>query len=62
MGNTRQYITAHSTPKDLETMFQMMYYYFTAVKKDEIRKHTEALPLFLFFNISVKSAAYNLPH
>ena len=35
LGVTRQHVTAHSTPKDLETMFQMMYYYFTAVKKDE---------------------------
>ena len=35
MGLTRQYVTAHSTPKDLETMFQMMYLYFTAVSKDE---------------------------
>ena len=35
MDLTRQYITAHSTPKDLETMFQMMYLYFTAVNKDE---------------------------
>ena len=35
MGLTRQYVTAHSTPKDLETMFQMMYLYFTAVNKDE---------------------------
>jgi len=35
MGLTRQYVTAHSTPKDLETMFQMMYLYFTAIKKDE---------------------------
>ena len=32
---TRQHVTAHSTPKDLETMFQMMYYYFTDIKKDE---------------------------
>ena len=32
---TRQHVTAHSTPKDLETMFQMMYYYFTNIKKDE---------------------------
>ena len=32
---TRQYITAHSTPKDLETMFQMMYLYFTNINKDE---------------------------
>lgn len=33
--NTRQYLNAHSTPKDLETMFQMSYLYFTNVKKDE---------------------------
>ena len=32
---TRQYVTANSTPKDLETMFQMVYLYFTAVNKDE---------------------------
>ena len=35
MDLTRQYVTAHSTPKDMETMFQMMYLYFTAVNKDE---------------------------
>lgn len=35
LGNTRQYLTAHSMPKDLETMFQMAYLYFTDVKKDE---------------------------
>ncbi len=35
MDLIRQYVTAHSTPKDLETMFQMMYLYFTAIKKDE---------------------------
>ena len=35
MGLTRQYVTAHSTPKDLETMFQLMHLYFTAVSKDE---------------------------
>ncbi len=35
LGNTRQYLTAHSTPKDIETMFQMSYLYFTNVKKDE---------------------------
>ena len=35
MAVTRQYMTAHSTPKDLETMFQMMYLYFTSIKKDE---------------------------
>ena len=32
---TRQHLTAHSTPKDIETMMQMAYLYFTAVKKDE---------------------------
>ena len=35
MGLTRQYVTAHSTPKDLETMFQMTHLYFTAVSKDD---------------------------
>jgi len=35
LANTRQYATAHSTPKDLETMMQMVYLYFTNVKKDE---------------------------
>ena len=35
LANTRQYLTAHSTPKDLETMFQMSYLYFTNVKKDD---------------------------
>ena len=35
LGNTRQYITAHSTPKDIETMMQMQYLYFTAINKDE---------------------------
>ena len=33
--NTRQYLTAHSTPKDIETMMQLSYLYFTNVKKDE---------------------------
>lgn len=35
MGLTRQYMTGHSTPKDLETLFQLTYLYFTAVSKDE---------------------------
>ena len=35
LANTRQYLNAHSTPKDIETMMQMTYLYFTAVKKDE---------------------------
>ena len=32
---TRQNITAHSTPKDVETMMQMIYLYFTKINKDE---------------------------
>ena len=35
LAYTRQYLTAHSTPKDIETMFQMSYLYFTNVKKDD---------------------------
>ena len=35
LANTRQYLTAHSTPKDIETMFQMSYLYFTNLKKDD---------------------------
>ena len=35
LANTRQYLTAHSTPKDIETMFQMSYLYFTNVRKDD---------------------------
>ena len=35
MSLTKQEVTAHSTPKDLETMFQMTYLYFTAINKDE---------------------------
>jgi len=35
LGDTRQYVTAHSTPKDIETMMQMQYLYFTAINKDE---------------------------
>ncbi len=35
LGVTRQYLTAHSTPKDIETMMQMSYLYFTNVKKDD---------------------------
>ena len=35
LGNTRQYVTAHSTPKDIETMMQMQYLYFTAIQKDD---------------------------
>ena len=35
LNENNQYVSAHSTPKDLETMMQMVYLYFTAVKKDE---------------------------
>ena len=35
LAYTRQYLNAHSTPKDVETMFQMSYLYFTNVKKDD---------------------------
>ena len=35
LTDTRQYVTAHSTPKDLETMMQMVYLYFTNINKDE---------------------------
>jgi zinc protease len=35
LTDARQYCNAHSTPKDLETMFQMVYLYFTNVAKDE---------------------------
>ena len=35
LAQTRQYLTAHSTPKDIETMMQMSYLYFTNVKKDD---------------------------
>ena len=35
LGNTRQYVTAHSTPKDIETLMQMQYLYFTGINKDE---------------------------
>ena len=35
MDNTRQYVTAHSTPKDLETMMQLQYLYFTGINKDD---------------------------
>ena len=35
LAYTRQYLTAHSTPKDIETMFQMSYLYFTNLKKDD---------------------------
>ena len=53
MGNTRQYVTAHSTPKDLETMFQMQYLYFTAINKDE--KQFQNLMTALDMNLKNKS-------
>lgn len=40
LGKTRQYLTAYSTPKDIETMFQMAYLYFTNIKKDEKQFNT----------------------
>ena len=35
LTDQRQYVNAHATPKDMETMFQMAYLYFTGVSKDE---------------------------
>jgi len=35
MGQTRQAINGSSTPKDVETMLQLTYLYFTNIKKDE---------------------------
>ncbi len=35
LGDTRQNVVAHATPKDLETMFQLVYLYFTNISKDE---------------------------
>ena len=35
LTDLRQYVNAHATPKDLETMFQMVYLYFTNINKDE---------------------------
>ena len=35
LSDSRQYCVAHSTPNDLETMFQMVYLYFTALNKDD---------------------------
>ncbi len=35
LGDFHEYLTGNCTPKDLETMFQMNYLYFTAIKKDE---------------------------
>ena len=53
LANTRQYVTAHSTPKDLETMFQMQYLYFTAINKDE--KMFQNLMTALDMNLKNKS-------
>jgi len=35
LANSRQFVTAHSTPKDIETMMQMQYLYFTSINKDD---------------------------
>ena len=35
LSDGRQRVSAHSTPKDMETMFQMVYLYFTNINKDE---------------------------
>ncbi len=35
LNSLHENVTGHSTPKDLETMFQMTYLYFTNIKKDE---------------------------
>ncbi len=35
MQNFHESVSGHSTPKDMETMFQMAYLYFTKVNKDE---------------------------
>jgi zinc protease len=35
LTDSRQYVSAHSTPKDLETMMQLVYLYFTNISKDE---------------------------
>jgi len=35
MGEQRMHISASSTPKDLETMFQLIYLHFTKISKDQ---------------------------
>ena len=35
MGTNRQYISGSSTPKDVETMLQLVYLYFTSINKDQ---------------------------
>lgn len=35
LGTTAEVVSGKSTPKDMETMFQMAYLYFTDIKKDE---------------------------
>lgn len=35
LGNNRQYVNASSTPRDVETMMQLVYLYFTDIKKDQ---------------------------
>lgn len=35
LGKLHEYVSGNCTPKDMETMFQMNYLYFTNIKKDE---------------------------
>ena len=35
LGTNRQYINGSSTPKDVETMLQLVYLYFTSINKDQ---------------------------
>ena len=35
MGDRRMGISGSSTPKDVETMLQLTYLYFTSIKKDD---------------------------
>lgn len=35
LGETHQYISGSSTPKDVETMLQLVYLYFTGINKDQ---------------------------
>jgi zinc protease len=55
LGNTRQYVTAHATPKDIETMMQMQYLYFTAIKKDDKQFQN----LMTSFDMALKNKSLN---
>lgn len=46
LGNRFNNVSGSSTPKDMETMFQLLYLYFTDIKKDEkaINRFLEQLP------------------